>query len=97
MQRIRPLRDQEHEAIPTGDTALLQQRKKICLFGLSADPPTGYGGHVGIVQTLQQQRIWDEVWVMPVYRHTFKVRKPTYIIYYTSMSVLASTVRQQNF
>jgi hypothetical protein len=51
----------------------LQCKKAICLFGLSADPPTGYGGHVGIVQTLQQQNQWDEVWVMPVYRHTYKV------------------------
>jgi nicotinic acid mononucleotide adenylyltransferase len=48
-------------------------KKLICLFGLSADPPTGYGGHVGIAQTLQQQERWDEVWVMPVYRHTFQV------------------------
>lgn len=48
-------------------------KKSICLFGLSADPPTGYGGHVGIVQTLQQQNQWDEIWVIPVYRHTFNV------------------------
>ena len=52
----------------------VQMKKLICLFGLSADPPTGYGGHVGIVQTLQQQNQWDEIWVMPVYRHTYKVR-----------------------
>ena len=51
----------------------LRSKKLICLFGLSADPPTGYGGHVGIVQTLQQQRQWDEIWVMPVYRHTYRV------------------------
>jgi hypothetical protein len=50
------------------------RRKSICLFGLSADPPTGYGGHVGIVQALQQMDEWDEVWVLPVYRHTFSVR-----------------------
>lgn len=49
-------------------------RTKICLFGLSADPPTGYGGHVGIVQALKQMEEWDEIWVLPVYRHTFAVR-----------------------
>jgi nicotinic acid mononucleotide adenylyltransferase len=49
--------------------------KKICLFGLSADPPTGYGGHVGIVQALKQMGEWDEIWVLPVYRHTFAVRR----------------------
>lgn len=50
------------------------RRRSVCLFGLSADPPTGIQGHVGIVQALQQQGEWDEVWVLPVYRHTFSVR-----------------------
>ena len=61
--------------ISSGSLAQLQYSKKksICLFGLSADPPTGYGGHVGIVQTLQQKNQWDEIWVMPVYRHTYQV------------------------
>jgi hypothetical protein len=49
------------------------QSKKICLFGLSGDPPTGYGGHLGIVQTLQQLQQFHEIWVIPVYRHTFSV------------------------
>lgn len=48
--------------------------KAICLFGLSGDPPTGDKGHVGIVRALQQQNDWDEIWVLPVYRHTFLVR-----------------------
>jgi len=51
-----------------------QRQRSICLFGLSADPPTGVQGHVGIVQALQQQDEWSELWVLPVYRHTFSVR-----------------------
>ena len=52
-----------------------QRRRSVCLFGLSADPPTGMEGHLGIVRALQQQGEWDEVWVLPVYRHTFSVRR----------------------
>jgi len=29
-------------------------KKRVCLFGLSANPPTGEGGHVGIVRELSQ-------------------------------------------
>jgi hypothetical protein len=102
-----------------------RRRRRVCLFGLSADPPTGVGGHYSIVQalcTLRRQVLprgtngtrdreaathefqstevapnslvhasvdgesesddvfplapymFDEVWVLPVYRHTFQVR-----------------------
>mmetsp|Transcript_5492 Transcript_5492/g.7996 ORF Transcript_5492/g.7996 Transcript_5492/m.7996 type:complete len:82 (+) Transcript_5492:80-325(+) len=27
-------------------------RKRVCLFGLSANPPTGSGGHLGVVSYL---------------------------------------------
>jgi hypothetical protein len=63
--------------------------RNVCLFGTSADPPTGAGGHVGIVQALtllrspvaQQQDnddgvggfAFDEIRVLPVYRHTYAV------------------------
>jgi hypothetical protein len=52
----------------------MRRRRTVCLFGLSADPPTGAQGHVGIVRALQQLNEWDEIWVLPVYRHTFMVR-----------------------
>jgi len=51
-----------------------QRRRQVCLFGLSADPPTGQGGHVGIVQALSQQPNFDEIRILPVYRHTYAVR-----------------------
>jgi ATP-binding cassette subfamily B (MDR/TAP) protein 1 len=54
-------------------------RKKVCLFGLSADPPTGTGGHVGIVQKLASLPNFDEIRVLPVYRHTFTVGVNPYI------------------
>jgi len=41
----------------------------VLLFGLSANPPTGQGGHAGIVQFLKAQNQWDEIWVLPVYKH----------------------------
>lgn len=106
-------------------------KKHVCLFGLSADPPTGVGGHAGIVRALRKLQCthsskttghddckneddhdgcdcdgkdgmheddrqsslpkppshdnsavmepsrpyrFDEVWILPVYRHTFQVR-----------------------
>mmetsp|Transcript_10686 Transcript_10686/g.23643 ORF Transcript_10686/g.23643 Transcript_10686/m.23643 type:complete len:243 (-) Transcript_10686:59-787(-) len=47
-----------------------QQRKRVCLFGTSADPPTGQGGHLGIAQHLASMD-FDEVRILPVYRHMF--------------------------
>ncbi|KAL7543255.1 hypothetical protein ACHAXR_012561 [Thalassiosira sp. AJA248-18] len=48
----------------------LQIRKRICLFGTSADPPTGKGGHLGIAQHLASMD-FDEVRILPVYSHMF--------------------------
>lgn len=47
-----------------------QIRKRVCLFGTSADPPTGRGGHLGIAQYLASMD-FDEVRVLPVYSHMF--------------------------
>ena len=46
-------------------------RRRVCLFGLSADPPTA--AHVGMVGTLCQQGDFDEIRMMPVYQHQFSV------------------------
>jgi len=51
--------------------------KKVCLFGTSANPPTGKGGHRGIVEHLLSLTsrdgapAFDEIRVLPVYRHMF--------------------------
>jgi len=50
----------------------MSKRKQVCLFGLSADPPTGQGGHLGIVQHLVSMG-FDEVRILPVYRHMYGV------------------------
>jgi len=66
-------------------------RRKICLFGTSANPPTGYGGHLGIVSYLAHLKnsyvsvdgynndgsslYFDEVIVFPVYRHMFETKQ----------------------
>lgn len=39
----------------------------VLLFGLSANPPTGRGGHAGIVAFLQAQGQWDEIWVSSLF------------------------------
>lgn len=44
----------------------------VALYGLSANPPTGAGGHATIVAHLR--RTFDEVWVLPVYRHIFATK-----------------------
>ncbi len=50
-----------------------QRRKQVCLFGTSADPPTGKGGHLGIAQHLASMDDLDEVRILPVYRHMLGV------------------------
>lgn len=47
----------------------LSPGKKVLLFGLSGNPPTGKDGHAGIVEYLVGLGEWDEIWVMPVYKH----------------------------
>jgi hypothetical protein len=59
--------------------------KRICLFGTSANPPTGCGGHAGIVRFLASMTscntddihdtslLFNEVRVLPVYKHMFHV------------------------
>ena len=51
----------------------MKRRRQVCLFGTSANPPTGDGGHKGIVKALSQTLgdRFDEIRVLPVYRHTF--------------------------
>ena len=56
--------------------------KRVMLFGLSANPPTGLGGHAGLVRWAATARLdaWDgampdEVWVLPVYRHAFAAKR----------------------
>ncbi|GKY91945.1 hypothetical protein MPSEU_000166100 [Mayamaea pseudoterrestris] len=66
-------------------------RQSVCLFGLSADPPTGTGGHVGMVKALvkhfaassiskssfqtQGEPTNQSIYILPVYRHTFKSKQ----------------------
>jgi nicotinic acid mononucleotide adenylyltransferase len=49
--------------------------RKVALFGLSANPPTGHSGHLGIVRFLVQTELFDEVWVLPVFQHMFAAKK----------------------
>lgn len=50
--------------------------KKVCLFGTSADPPTGNTGHAGIVKYLSSlTQLFDEIWVLPVYQHMYKSKR----------------------
>eukprot|EP01039_Chlorochromonas_danica_P008378 gene8378-9234_t len=44
---------------------------KVALFGLSANPPTGIGGHQGVVRHVVQMDQFDEVWILPVYKHIY--------------------------
>jgi len=55
--------------------------RRVCLFGTSANPPTGTGGHVGIVQALSGLRLFDEIRVLPVYQHTFSAKRNQLISY----------------
>jgi len=48
--------------------------KKVLLFGTSCDPPT-LKGHSAIVNHLSDTRRFDEVRIMPVYRHMFEDKR----------------------
>lgn len=61
-----------------------RRRRQVCLFGTSADPPTGEGGHLGIVRALAatssidddcSSSSIDEVRVLPVYQHQFQNKR----------------------
>lgn len=64
-----------------------RRRRRVCLFGTSADPPTGIGGHLGIVKYLASSTSilssssddeildFDEVRVLPVYKHMFQNKR----------------------
>ena len=49
--------------------------KRICLFGTSANPPTGDSGHCGVIRALVELQRFDEVRILPVYRHTFSSKR----------------------
>lgn len=55
-----------------------EDKKKIGLLGLSADPP--HNGHWEIVQLLLKKKVLDEVWLVPCYEHPFgkPLSKPEY-------------------
>ncbi|KAL7694624.1 putative nicotinate/nicotinamide nucleotide adenylyltransferase [Plasmopara halstedii] len=46
---------------------------EVLLFGLSANPPTGQRGHMGIVQHCRN--LYDEIWLMPVYQHIYSSKR----------------------
>ena len=50
-------------------------KSKILLFGLSGNPPTGDSGHRGIVSQIVRLKLFDEIWILPVYAHTFNSKK----------------------
>lgn len=52
-----------------------KQMKRLALFGLSANPPTGLGGHQGMVRALVRSEKFDEVLALPVYTHMFAAKR----------------------
>jgi hypothetical protein len=93
------LRRCEFSLLPS-DAAMAtgRRRKQVCLFGLSGDPPTGDSGHTGIVKALSQLGDFDEVRVLPVYRHNFAVRHNVKMssIMWLAMSLMAIVGKAQS-
>lgn len=51
---------------------------RVLLFGLSANPPTGERGHLGLIRWVVEEASvqalgdrFDEVWILPVHRHAY--------------------------
>lgn len=65
----------------------IMRRRQVCLFGTSANPPTGDGGHRGIVRALCQLGRFDEVRVLPVYQHPFSSKRNVLVSYEHRMNM----------
>lgn len=48
--------------------------KRVAVFGLSGNPPTGSNGHCGIVNYLVQTELFDELWILPVFQHMYSTK-----------------------
>jgi nicotinate (nicotinamide) nucleotide adenylyltransferase len=51
----------------------LTMAREVLLFGLSANPPTGMQGHMGVVKYCRDA--YDEVWLLPVYQHIYSSKR----------------------
>lgn len=49
--------------------------KRLSIFGFSANPPTDLSGHAGIIQSLVESGLYDEVWLLPVYVHIYTTKR----------------------
>ncbi|GMF29697.1 unnamed protein product [Phytophthora fragariaefolia] len=47
--------------------------REVLLFGLSANPPTGAAGHMGVVSHCRD--MFDEIWLLPVYQHIYSSKR----------------------
>ncbi|EGZ17146.1 hypothetical protein PHYSODRAFT_504656 [Phytophthora sojae] len=47
--------------------------REVLLFGLSANPPTGAAGHMGVVRHCRP--MFDEIWLLPVYQHIYSSKR----------------------
>jgi nicotinate (nicotinamide) nucleotide adenylyltransferase len=70
-----------------------QQRRQVCLFGTSANPPTGEGGHTGIVGNLSRIEGFDQVRVLPVYQHPFSTKRNSLVSYEHRMEMCRRSFR----
>ena len=53
------------------DISIPSMNKKILLMGLSANPPTGDGGHRGICRYFVDTNMFSEIWLLPTYIHSY--------------------------
>ncbi|CAH0482691.1 unnamed protein product [Peronospora belbahrii] len=47
--------------------------REVLLFGLSANPPTGSKGHMGVVKYCRP--FYDDIWLLPVYQHIYSSKR----------------------
>ena len=73
-----------------------KRTKNIALFGLSANPVTDRGGHGEIVKALlAMEMTYDEVWVVPVYRHAFESKNNAMLLQPGSTSDKSSSEKER--
>uniref|UniRef100_A0AAV1TMP9 Cytidyltransferase-like domain-containing protein n=1 Tax=Peronospora matthiolae TaxID=2874970 RepID=A0AAV1TMP9_9STRA len=51
----------------------VHRTREVLLFGLSANPPTGTTGHMGVVKHCRA--FYDEIWLVPVFQHVYSTKR----------------------
>ena len=71
----------------------MKPNSHIALFGSSFNPP--HRGHLAVVQDLLARRLFDEIWLVPVYAHPFRKDLPDFATRLTLTQMLVAELADE--